>query len=229
VHEIEAAYAALGYQLGWRFLNVSRRVLEGQVKLALITINPAGDHIPSDHPWASCENGVSYLIESWHGYPAGKDKLQVQVQGLFRMLNTNLAFPGSYQDLMAQSLISQFIPFRSPTFDELPRQGEALKFGRKIWKRIIPICLPRLIVCLGRDVQYELRALIPAAIGPIKGKTLSFAMGWGNYTAEIDEYYDKAGIVRLLYLPHLSRFQVFNNPKYIPYMEKIVATFCKDV
>ena len=42
VREIEAAYSALGHQLGWRFLNVGRSVLGAPVKVALITINPAG-------------------------------------------------------------------------------------------------------------------------------------------------------------------------------------------
>lgn len=229
VHEIAAAYAALGYKLGWRFLNVSRHVLDGPVKVAFITINPAGDHIPSDHPWPSCENGVSYLVERWDGYPAGKSKLQVQVQGLFRMLKRYLAFSGSYQDLMAQSLISQFIPFRSPAFDKLPNQGEALKFGRRIWMRLLPIALPKLIVCLGKEVQNELRTLMPSAMGATKSMTKSFALGWGNYTGEIDEYHTRAGLVRLLYLPHLSRFQMFGNPKYIPYLDRIIAELCRDV
>ncbi len=229
VREIETAYEALGYRLGWRFLNVSRRVLEGPVHVALITINPAGDHIPTNHPWSSCEKGVSYLVERWAGAAPGQSKLQVQVQSLFRLLKRNLAFPGSYQELMAQSLISQFIPFRSPRFDQLPRQREALDFGRRIWMRILPTSSPRLIICLGRDVQAELRALIPLAMEAVKRATISFATGWGNYTAEIDEYRTSVGIVRLLYLPHLSTFQIFTSQKCIPYTEEIVKSFCKEI
>jgi len=63
VSEIEAAYRSLGHQLGWRFLSVRGAVLNGPVKVALITLNPAGRFIPPDHPWQSCESGVSYLVE----------------------------------------------------------------------------------------------------------------------------------------------------------------------
>ena len=229
VQEIEIAYTGLGHRLGWRFLNVSRNVLSTPVKVAFITINPGGDSIPPDHPWPSCEAGVSYLVERWGDTSPGQSKLQIEVQGLFRMLSQYLLFPGLFQELMAQSLISHFIPFRSPTFAELPRQQESIEFGRQLWRRILPIVSPRLIVCLGREVQKELRSLIPGVMGGIAARNQSFETGWGQYTADIHDFHGPFGTIRLLYLPHLSRFQLFTSQKCSQQMSIILGAACKDL
>lgn len=229
VSEIEVAYTALDHRLGWRFLNVSRNVLNTPVKVAFIAINPGGDSIPSDHPWKSCEAGLSHLVERWDGALPGQSELQLQVQGLFRMLADNLGFHGSFQELMAQSLVSQFIPFRSPTFAALPRQKESIEFGRRLWGRILPVASPKLIVCLGRDVQQELRALMPSTMECAWKQRQSFETGWGDYTADMDEFEGPRGIVRLLYLPHLSRFQLFTSQKCCRQMPIILAAACKNL
>jgi hypothetical protein len=128
VRDIEASYKSLGHKLGWRFLNVSRSVLDAPVEVALITINPAGDVIPPDHPWQSCETSPSHIVEKWHGRLAGQDVLEVQVKALFCLLSRTLMFQGSCQEPMAQSLISQFIPFRRrpsklPSLDNTRRRS----------------------------------------------------------------------------------------------------------
>jgi hypothetical protein len=211
VREIEDAYQALGHTLGWRFLSVSKAVLDRPVKIAVITINPAGKSIPPNHPRASCEDGSSYLVERWGEAPAGRSTLQIQVQSMFWLLKNSTGFVGEVRDLVEQSLISHFIPFRSPRLAELPRKGESLAFGRKLWATLLPVSLPRLIICLGRDVQRELQNLIPSAMSANHTRLVSYSTGWGEYTAEIDTYSTKDGTVRLLFLPHLSTWTLFTS------------------
>jgi len=227
VHLIESAYRRLGHGLGWRFLNVSKNVLNAPVKIAFITINPGGEVIPSDHPDASCENGLSHLVESWEGLPPGQSTLQLQVQGLFRALAQGLKFHGPFEDLMAGSLISQFIPFRSPTISALPRKEESIEFGRSLWGRILPVVSPTLIVCLGREVQRELRTLIQNSMDASEKSSRSYETGWGQYKADLDEYNSPHGPVRLLYLPHLSRYQLFGNPKCSPNIQILFEAVCE--
>ena len=227
VQMIESAYQDLGYSLGWRFLNVSRSVLSAPVRVAFITINPGGDSIPLDHPEASCEDGISHLVESWDRMPPGQSTLQLQVQGLFRALAEGLKFSGSFEELMEKSLISQFIPFRSPTVDSLLHWDQSVQFGRLLWARILPVLRPTLIICLGREVQKELRSLVPnaQACSPIMSR--SYETGWGQYKADLDDFTSPFGLVRLLYVPHLSRYQLFNNPKCSNQMRIIIDAVCE--
>ena len=222
VRDIDAAYQKLGHTLGWRFLSVSRSVLDGPVRVALITINPAGRVIPADHPWASCEDGCSYLVERWDDAPAGRSTLQVQVQEMFALLHASIRFVGSVRELMEQSLIAHFVPFRSPRFAELPRKSESLALGRQLWAKLLPRTSPRVIICLGRDVQRELRQLIPRAMSAMHVSCESHRTGWGNYTADIDTFRAEYGAVRLLFLPHLSTWTLFTSPTSKANMPSII-------
>lgn len=229
VREIEDAYAELGHQLGWRFLSVGKDVLDTPVKIALITLNPGGNVNPPDHPTSSCESGVSYLVERWDGAQPGQSKLQIQVRGLFRMLAESIAFQGTYQQLMERSLIAHFVPFRSPRLAELPRQRESLEFGHRLWRQLLPVSAPKLIICLGRDVQTELRKLIPIATGSRLETSASYLTGWGTYTAEIDEFKTQSETIQLLYLPHLSTWTLFTSPKCANHMPVIIRAACANL
>jgi hypothetical protein len=229
VSEIEDAYDQLGHQLGWRFLSVGKDVLAAPVKIALITLNPGGDVNPPDHPNLSCESGVSYLVESWDGAQPGQSKLQIQVKGLFRMLAEVTAFHGTYQQLMEESLIAHFVPFRSPRLADLPRRRESLEFGHRLWRQLLPVSSPKLIICLGRDVQTELRKIIPIATGSRLETTASYPTGWGTYTAEIDEFKKQSKTIRLLYLPHLSTWTLFTSQKCANHMPAIIRAACAEL
>ena len=63
-----------------------------------------------DTEWSQ-ERGNAYYTESWDGQAPGQDKLQVQVQALVKAV-------GEDKDSV---LAGCFIPFRSPTFADLPR------------------------------------------------------------------------------------------------------------
>lgn len=211
IEEIERAYGQLGYDLGWRFLSVSRAVLEGRVKIAFVTLNPGGNQIPKDHPTASCENGPSYLVERWRDKSPGQAPLQVQVQKLFEALAAHLEFQGTSRQLMEQSLIGHYVPFRSPRFADLPHKDEGLLVGRHIWGRLLRHAQPKLIICLGRKVQDELRLLLRHELNGVHRKTQSLPTGWGNLETQIDAYELGAEVTRLLYLPHLSTFKLFTS------------------
>ena len=123
---------------------------------------------------------------------------------MFDLLREPLHFAGSYSDLMAQSLIAHFIPFRSPRLHDLPRRRESVNFGCQLWMKLLPHAAPKLIICLCRAVQEQLRDLIPAALSATYINTESYGTGWGKYAADIDTFTTERGHMRLLYLPHLQ-------------------------
>jgi hypothetical protein len=210
VEEIEHAYDQLGYELGWRFLSVSRAVLDGRVRIAFVTLNPGGKQIPVDHPTASCEDGASYLVERWRGNPPGQAPLQIQVQKLFQGLANQTGFQANSEGLMERSLIGHYIPFRSPRFEDLPHQEEAIAVGRRVWGRLLRHARPRLVICLGRKVQSELRILLHHELNGIQRNIQSLPSGWGDMEIDIDTYESSGEVMRLLYLPHLSTFKLFS-------------------
>lgn len=227
VSDIERAYDELGHNLGWRFLSVGKDVLNAPVEIALITLNPAGNVIPPDHPMASCESGVSYLVESWGNSKPGQSELQIQVQRLFYMLAVEMDFQGTYQQLMEKSLIAHFIPFRSPRLKALPCKSESFELGRRLWHRLLRVCSPKLIICLGRDVETELLKLTPVATVSRLETSTSYPTGWGSYTATIHEFTTRQETIRLLFLPHLSTFKLFTSANCTNHMPAIIRAACK--
>jgi hypothetical protein len=148
ISDIERAYVSLGHTLGWRFLCVSKRVLQTSPTIALITANPGGKDIPPDHPPASCENGCAYVSETWGTAKKGQSKLQKQVQRLFDALAAKTNFEKGGAELMESSLIAYYIPFRSPWFALLPRKKESLEFAQLLWAPLFDQLRPKLIITI---------------------------------------------------------------------------------
>jgi hypothetical protein len=121
---IRTEYERLGHVLGWRFLCVSKDVLEQDSKIVFLTLNPGGRSIPEGHPSESCEAGPSYLVEQWWGARPGKHKLQRQVQALFESISRLVPIETRPMVSMEASLIAYFIPFRSPRIADLHHQRE---------------------------------------------------------------------------------------------------------
>jgi hypothetical protein len=227
VASIRAEYLRLKHTLGWRFLAVSKDVMCGHVDIALITLNPGGRVIVPDHSEASCESGVAYLVERWGkppGRPPGTNKLQVQVQCLFREIAKRTQLAANGHELMARSLIGYYVPFRSPRLADLPEKAESFAFARALWRDVLQHASPRLIVCIDRKTQCELTELIPSIFKSSLRRSTKFATGWGKYTADIDEFDDGR---RLLRLPHLSTFRLFKSVNCEKPIAKIMDTACQ--
>jgi len=223
---IETAYADLGHTLGWRFLCVSKRVLLSDPPIVLLTSNPGGNSIPLDHPSSSCEGGCAYITESWGSSPPGSSALQVQVQRLFDAIAESLSSKQSGSHLMENSLIGYFIPFRSPRLVHLHRPKESVQFANKLWAGLFRMLRPRLMIALDPAAYSGLKDSCFAS-GGIKGPSEVCATGWGNITAELDEFRFPDRSAMTLRLPHLSTFKLFSRSECVPYLDQIVAKGCK--
>ena len=227
VEEIERFYAERGYRLGRRFLTCSRKVLDGNPQIALVTLNPGGERQRPDHPSESCEEGCAYISESWkNDRPPGEAPLQIQVRRMFAKLADKLAYPGTPQELLEESLSGYFVPFRSPSFKELEHRREALDFAERIWSKILESVRPGLIICIDRETYKRLRSLLPRVYGLGETNHLRPKTGWGKYEADIVEFGESSEAARLLRLPHLSRFGLFGNPARAERIDRIFERFC---
>lgn len=226
VTEIEAAYLELGHTLGWRFLSVSKEVLNQSPKLALITANPGGKSIPADHGTASCETGCAYLSEAWGGSEKGESKLQKQVQRLFDAVADQLDFAPGGAALMESCLIAYYIPFRSPRLDQLRRKRESMSFANSLWSGLFESIHPELIFTIDHAAFKAFGKLLQqkSPAHPPEHKILK--TGWGEYKAEIKRFGQGDGITTLVRLPHLSTFQLFSRPACKPFTDQILTDAC---
>jgi hypothetical protein len=198
---IQQEYDRLGYSLGWRFLTCPESHATDP-KALIISLNPAGreEHGP---PWSQ-EAGSAYVVESWKGLPAGNAPLQIQVQRLVERLGLDIG----------QVLSGHFVPFRSPSWDELAHREEAISFGKKLWYQFASGLKPRRVICIGHEVSTHLRGLFgvhklrdrPSGWGPQKIRTATGRNG-----------------LQLVSLPHLSRFTLFTSEACQPYLDSVFA------
>lgn len=226
VKRIDQFYKDHDYRLEWRFLTCSRKVLDGNPKIALITLNPGGEEQRPDHPQDSCEEGCAYLVESWkNGKPPGEAPLQIQVRRMFAELAEKLHYQGTPEGLLEESLSGYFIPFRSPSLEKLEHRREALDFGESIWSNILESIRPGLIICIGKDTYKKLKSLVPRVYGLSRVNHIQIKTGWHNSGADIIEFGESLK-TRLLGLPHLSRYKLFSRAKCVEPVDRIFTRFC---
>jgi len=118
IDQIKREYERLSHQLGYRFLLSSKDTFNSDV--IFLNLNPGGDRVYPDQPADSCENGPAYLTESWgNNLKPGQSSLQIQVQNMLREISGKM--PGK-RDLLYDSMIAYFIPFRSPDYKSLQKK-----------------------------------------------------------------------------------------------------------
>ncbi|HEY1630141.1 MAG TPA: uracil-DNA glycosylase family protein [Rhizomicrobium sp.] len=187
---IEAEYQRLGHSLGWRLLTCPARNI-ATAKIALITTNPGGRE-PKPPLWA-LDTGSAYVDESWKCRPAGEERLQRQVRRMFELM-----------EIAPDEVLSGYlVPFRSRDWNSLPEKAPSLDFGMRIWRAILERARPQIVIAFGKDIAVHVVSLLGAT------SKQQHKSGWGEQT--IDTFrFGSSG--KLIVLPHLSRFALFNRP-----------------
>lgn len=185
--EIKQEYVRLDYKMGWRFLTCPFANIQ-KAEVALVTTNPGGSEY--ENPLFETKKSA-YIIESWKRQAPGEEKLQRQVRRMFELckIDPNAALSG------------YFIPFRSQDWESLPRKGDAIRFGMRLWEKVIAASPARMILAFGKQLAPHLSDLLGAK------PDRQFCAGWG--ARMIDCYVAQDGR-RLMVLPHLSRFGLFH-------------------
>jgi hypothetical protein len=227
VLEIGHEYERLGHQLGWRFLGVPKRVLHAPSLIAFIATHPGGSWEPPGHPRASCEAGNWYTTEAWPDYGVGEAPLQRQARLMFQRIAERTGLATNGDELLTQSLVSNLVPFRSPSFTELPRRPESLRFARRLWARVLSHALPSLVICLGRVTETAMIQLLPSALTVEHHDTATFPTGWGDYAATVHRFKADAHKTTIVTLPHLSRFSLFTSRKCAAPMQRVMDAACE--
>jgi hypothetical protein len=184
---IEAEYRRLGHTLGWRLLTCPKENITAAA-VALITINPGGENfLPA---MLSVEAGSAYVVETW---PARQQPLQWQVRRMYQMMNVR----------PDKVLSGYLVPFRSPSWNDLPKRAEGTRFGISLWRAIFGLAHFETIIAFGKDTAPYMVNLLSAALAT------SIRADWADQTIDV---YRFGASRRLIVLPHLSRYRLFNRP-----------------
>jgi hypothetical protein len=179
--QIESAYAHLGHDMGWRFLNSPSSLLARSTPIAPITLNPGGSINRADHARESSEHGSAYVLESWgRGHPPGEAPLQLQIRRLFSMLSSALGREPGGDGLLHASLSAHFVPFRSPSIASLHRREESFEFASDLWRGIFDHLDPRLLITIDRRTTDALERIFTV--------TREVFSAFSNHVSPLDEW-----------------------------------------
>lgn len=223
VARIEAAYVRLDHELGWRYLNAPARTLAAETELAFLGLNPGGSRYEPPH--RSVEAGLAYRVERW-GPRNTLNPLQLQVRllfdGLAAALNTETP------ELMDGTLAWNYCPFRSPSWDTLPRRQDSIAFSRELATDILEVARPRVIMCLGDVPSREIRWVLEHHAHELQDD-MSRPAGWGTVTYGLARYRRDGRATLVVRLPHLSRFAIFGRPASRGAVDELTAAICAEL
>jgi hypothetical protein len=200
---LDRGYEELGYReegdRGYRFLSSPESTLySGRL---ILSINPAGNTPDYENDALFTEEGKSsFFDERWLSAPVGSSKLQVQLQALFEFLNW---------DPLA-TLQAPFSPYRHPSWSAMPRelQERTIDFCvAEIWRPYFERHIPKQIVCVGKPQLEPLLRALDLEVLSCK----SVFTGWNNNACRYAEQIVLAEGVKIVQIPHLSRFGIMTS------------------
>ena len=110
--------------------------------------------------------------------------------------------------------MAYFIPFRTPEISKLPAKKASIEFSLNLWREILFSTDPKLIICNGKTVFNNVKEIYteyPDYLPPVQ-------LNWGDKTGQVLKY-EK---LRVLGLPHLSRFKIFSRSECKEPIERLL-------
>jgi hypothetical protein len=215
--QIKAEYKKEKHKHGWRFLMCPAHRLNAKTpktQIALLTLNPGGSSDKQKKGEPSCERGSAYVCESWCGQKPGEAPLQKQIRKLFEAIAAKVDRVGEGDTLLKQSLAAYYIPFRSPSLNDLPNRKAAKDFANRLWRDLFDEIDPLLIVTIDRITTKAIRQILEKELKWPAPDVQTFKIGWGAVSADVITYNNaEQGKRVVLRLPHLSRYQLFGRKK----------------
>tara|TARA_R110001583_G_scaffold195399_1_gene372689 strand:- start:1522 stop:2139 length:618 start_codon:yes stop_codon:yes gene_type:complete len=201
-------------------------MLEPNYPVTFFGLNPGGSKWIK--PAISNENGSSYLVENWIGKEGkeGKAPLQKKIQALYTVIASSFSYEVSCNDLLKYSLATNFVPFRSGSWNDLNgKRKSALEFSRNIWSERISQVPSSLYVTMSKVSFKEIDGILKEQ-GYSATNSVSPLVGWGRVKYQIVEYKSNNHQTAVIRLPHLSIYKIFGRAKSQDAIDHL-AVICK--
>lgn len=201
---IRTAYGELGHNRGCRFLYTPASTFGKHTKVLFVALNPKGTEVRNDFR-EDYKDGNAFRLEKWGRNHERLNQLQNQVCAFYSLLGERLKT--NPNDLMDQTMASNFCPFASPSWADLANREETLKFCSELWKEILPHLQPRVVVTIGSDAENQFCELLKSR-GPLISNR-SCRTSWGSVQFSLTRFEVSGQPTLLVGLPHLSRYKIF--------------------
>ena len=202
---IETRYNQRKNNCGWGLLYSKLYTLgKSQNDIIFLGINPGGDPEAESKSFAYEGEHKTWYKDEWENdtgeYGAGQAPLQKQV---IYLLETLL-------NCQTENVLSgNVVPFISK--DETSINHEDWECGGEIWRKILNAYIKQHgkvnIITMGVDVEDSICNIFENTESNLS-KLNTLPTAWGDMTARF--YKNSTGTVKMCYLPHLSRFGIFN-------------------
>ncbi len=222
---IEKEYSRLGHTLGWRFLYGSKKNLNDQSEILYLGLNPGGTFDNHEHSRESCENGCAFLSETWKdGKLPGNSPLQRQVQQMFSDISDMISSEKKPSEILEESLLAQYIPFRSPNYKKLHNKKKSREFAKDLWVDIFAVINPRVVITMSDKTFEDVSFILEKESKREKVREFKSKVGWGNVTGESAVFRGQGDreYLSILRFPHLSRFRIFGRPESKVYTDDLL-------
>ncbi len=216
VEEIKEKYKELGFSDGWRFLFCPKKRIIDNNRVLILGLNPGEGVAEGDDISESVEEGNVYL-DNWNEDcgDEGKinDKLQRNLKDLFKKVSEKCG--KKWEDIIKDSLTSNFISFRSQNIKSLKQKKECYEFAFKLWTDVIEKNDFKVIICMGNCENYSsysnVKEILEKRYGDFETNTIPIK--WWKNTIKYSEIPCENNKILLVGLPHFSYFSFIERPK----------------
>ena len=216
IERIKAAYAELGYTLGWNFLYSPARTLAHETKLMLVGINPGASQYYLPIESVEAGNGFRADILPFEG--RGK-VFQQEISCLFQRIVSKMNHVITWEALLDRTLTANFCPFRAANWGALPRRDQAVAFSRQLWRDLFQYLDPAVIVCYGGPAFQYFGEVLQAHGFALRERATEAPTGWGATTYRVHLLNAGSRQLTLVGFPHFARFTVCTRAQCFAQME----------
>ena len=172
-----------------------------------VGLNPGG--LETSESDIFVESGNAVLNENWGGNK--KSTLQNQMIYFFEDMATILGKTALWMEYMSNEwLISNYVFYRSPSWDIMAKKAEHISTSKEIWRKIFSRKVPKIIVANGYETHTFMVSLLQE-FGWIKKEETRSCKAWDGPHIVVMELEGKLCLT--VGFAHLSRFPVIHREK----------------
>lgn len=221
VRHISSYYQESDAKWGWDLLfGPYINMCSPRYPVAFFGLNPGGP--ASENHQVSVEGKCAYYNEVWPPYPIGEAPLQKQLGIFYSMIADVIGV--DVKSLMDGSLMTNYIPARSPSWSKLPDQDEWIQCGRQIWSQRISKVHCKVYVAISCVVFNELHNHLVENGYKQVGDSVNERVNWWYARYQIHQFERDGNLSVLIRLPHLSSYKIFSRTACQPAIKRIMES-----
>ena len=190
-------------------------------KYWFVGLNPGGSSF--DDSIFSVEEKNAFISEKWGKYSHKTNtltynQLQQQVHHLFQSLAVQLEKPDWEKEMSENWMISNYVFYKSKNWSEMASKKEHIQVSRNIWKEIISVNQPKIIIANGFDTYEKMCGLMLEDKWTKESEKVSFNPWDGPHIVVLKKDSKKCLMIGFA---HLSTFKIMKREQNKAVMKSV--------